>query len=103
MGLVDRLFRRRSDRPDPKAILATLHDFITSPAWAQFGRLLEEHPELLSEPPTPGRDHCRLGCLCAPPRLGQHAATSRIDGSRSMADLFQELCSQLLDRSLRRA
>ncbi len=40
---------RGSQRPDLEVVLGTLQEFITAPTWGDSRRILEQHPELLSE------------------------------------------------------
>jgi len=49
MGVLDRFFRRRSDRPDRQRFVDGLKEFINARTWAASLRILEHHPELLSE------------------------------------------------------
>ncbi len=49
MGFLDRLFGRRPRRPDPRQLLETIFAFIQAETWAESRRIVEEHPELLSD------------------------------------------------------
>ena len=49
MGILGKLFGRRPRRPDPKRLLQTIQAFIAADTWAESRRILEQHPELLTD------------------------------------------------------
>ena len=44
-----KLFGRKPRRPDPEALLQTIAAFINAKTWSESQRLVEQHPELLSD------------------------------------------------------
>ena len=49
MGIWGKLFGRRPRRPDPGRLIQTLQAFIAADTWAESRRIVEQHPELLTD------------------------------------------------------
>ena len=76
MGFLDRLFGRRPRRPDPRQLLETIFAFIQAETWAESRRIVEAHPELLSDE--------------ADGLLGQLADAARAQGDENARRVFDE-------------
>jgi tetratricopeptide (TPR) repeat protein len=49
VSILNRLFGKRNTRPDSQAILAALQEFVNARTWSESRRVVEAHPELLTD------------------------------------------------------
>jgi len=76
MSFLNRLFGRNRSKPSPRQLLNALQAFITADTWAGSRRVVEEHPELLTDE--------------ADALLGQLIEGARAQGDENATRLFEE-------------